>query len=499
MITYGAYQDKTGRQGKAAHNSEATNQDGIFAHIGDRFEVRPGPAGGQLSVSVGSGKAKFDGTWTLNNEALSLPLPPADPALPRIDTVVLEVGRGLFGVKNRILAVPGLPGQTPVPAGTEAGRRKRRYPLAEIRVAPGADRIAEGDIRNLAGTARCPFTTDLRFRSSNQCTDHRNDPALVRELLEVGWSYYRVRGSREAPTFLYNQSDPACFDRGFDPENPALRRNIDCSTYIGLLLRGIPYEKSPYKGLTGAGLPGPGMTAPNRAEYSWAMDPGAVKLSVNPDEAPKPLRTASQLAEWLEKQNLAIQLEPDLSNVEPGDIIFWAKTRATGEYLRPRRYRKISHIAVCCSKLPQPETVTASDKAGLKSLRLDGDRVLRNLITLIDGGALPASRKDHGGKGTGEYWMWLKNGVWTVTRAPDKGETPREPLALRDAAAFGFTAEPESGEASFTLEVFYWDPKYPFKHTMLEVSTTAPYVLNRTLEKSRPGSVVLVCRPRLVR
>ena len=73
------------------------------------------------------------------------------------------------------------------------------------------------------------------------------------------------------------------------------------------------------------------------------------------------------------------------------------------------------------------------------------------------------------------------------------------PAQLADPAAFGVRLErdPEAAACSFSLEVYYWNKKYPYKHTMMEVTTKSPYVLNNTLEKSRPGNLVLVCRPRL--
>lgn len=505
MVTYGVYQNDSQRRGKAAANSEATNHDGIFAHIGDRFQVTPDAGSSGLRVCIGTGKAKFDQTWTMNNEVFSVPLSPADPVLPRIDTVVLEVGRTLFGRKNRIFVLPGTPALSPEGAPLKTGSRCHQYPLAEIQINPGVRELSARDISNLTGTPRCPFTDDIRFQSTFKGTTHQNDPACVAELLALAKTYYDVRGTKAHPTFFYNQSDPACFDRGFNPANPSLRRNIDCSTYVNLLLRGIPFEKSPYQGLIAPeGSPeaaAPGTTRANSEEYPWVMDSTGVTLSVNPDERPRPIRTASQIAEWMEKQNLAIPLQPDLSNVEPGDIIFWAKTRPTGEFIRPRRYRKISHIAVCYAKLPQPDTVTTTDYAGVRKVQVQSDVALRRILAGIDRGDFLPSVKDHRGKGTGKYSFRYASGVWTVSREPDKDQEAKPPIAVKDLSEYGIGLEriPDAAECSFTAEVYYWERKYPFKHTMMEVTTKPPYVLNQTLEKSRPGNVVLVCRPRLYR
>lgn len=253
----------------------------------------------------------------------------------------------------------------------------------------------------------------------------RNNQTLVSECIGVARSYYLARyNDNQEPTFNYNVNGTV-LDTNYDV-NGENKNSIDCSTFIGLLLRGIPFKKSPYGKLftdngpllddndggneTGNhdeyddiynGNAWDPMNIVANKDYSWSINPMDYKLKKNINSSELyPVRTASQLAQWMYERGWAIPLDTTFTNLEPGDIIFWAK-RQGGEYIQPNRYKKISHVAICISKYDRPEN-----------------------------------------------------------------------------------------DSSFPSN-------YPWKHTMLEVTTKAPYVLNRTLEKCSPNDVVMICRPDL--
>lgn len=380
--------------------------------------------------------------------------------------------------------------------------------------------------------------------------DRQNDLLSVSEILKVAKSYYDARGTADNPLFIYNQTDPSCFDEGFssDPDSPT-KRNIDCSTFVGLLLRGIDFDISPYKNLT---LPnagddsetepddgddgsqkedsnpdGDGNAYPKRDsdtdanpyEYPWAVDPYVYKIRKTPDSDPTPLRTASQLGEWMARHGMAIPALSSFENVRPGDIIFWAKTLKDENgntmydedgnplYKQPDRYLHISHVAMCYSVKPQPEDVTTALRIGVEIESVNATTALSYLETHYDnenntysvykdGAAWKLSQRLDKDPDTGE-WTW--GTPVTLTKAStDEGGTALTDGKFRLVEIGVILSETGDGDHSFRLVQYYWERgKYPLKHTMMEVTSYAPYVLNRTLEKISPDEVALVCRPDL--
>lgn len=185
----------------------------------------------------------------------------------------------------------------------------------------------------------------------------KNDPAKVRELLEVAKTYYDARLHKGEPIFSYGHTT------ALDDDFFALkvRNQIDCSSYIGLVLRGVHFKDSPYAhlaGLTENKLMGKELIRDIQSKirvnnkYVWAFDPYNLKYRVKVADPTKyPVRTASQLGEMYVQMGRSLDFKPDFSDVEPGDIIFYAK-KTKGTFRQPNRYKKISHISVVMSKQP---------------------------------------------------------------------------------------------------------------------------------------------------
>lgn len=271
---------------------------------------------------------------------------------------------------------------------------------------------------------------ELFIKESGTITIKKNNPIAVAEMINVAKSYYNVRYKEdgETPRFIYDANRTPTSDN-FDVTDPVYGGAIDCSTYVSLVLRGIQVWNSPYKSLIDnitdddSSLNGsdddntkteenpneddtnvwdPSSIDKNNIDFTWAINPAEWKnqISIDSDEV-FPVRRASQMAQWMYERGQCLPLDETFSNLEPGDLIFWAKEDSNGDYIRPSRWNHISHVAICIGKTDAPT------------------------------------------------------------------DDPKFPS------------------------------KYPYKHTMLEVTTKAPYVLNRTLEKCSPSSVVMICRPDL--
>lgn len=159
-ITYGFYNsvggDRVYDAVQVSSMFDGVISDGVFELVGDALETTDGAG---MNVIVGTGKAWFDHTWTLNDAALNLVISPADVILPRLDYVVLEVNASNAVRANSIKVLTGTPATVPVVPTLTNTSEIHQYPLAIISVAAGVTEITAGDVENLVGTAFCPFVT----------------------------------------------------------------------------------------------------------------------------------------------------------------------------------------------------------------------------------------------------------------------------------------------------------------------------------------------------
>lgn len=132
---------------------------------------------------------------------------------------------------------------------------------------------------------------------------------------------------------------------------------IDCSGFANLVLRGIDYDRSPYKGATGT---------PNKAfnetdiinlvktsPYVWAdeyldkqVDPEFKDIGIPNCRS---IRTAAQLAEYYYEKGFTLyEFETSPTSIptglRPGDLVFWSK--ASGSDGQKSRFKAITHVGV---------------------------------------------------------------------------------------------------------------------------------------------------------
>lgn len=132
--------------------------DGVYETQGDKFRVL---AGTGMTVTVGTGRAWFHHTWSLNDSLLPLTIDDSDLVLPRIDAVALEIDHSNAVRKNTIKIVKGLPAETPQKPEMADEETLHQYPLAYVTIAAGATSITQASIENAVGTSECPFVTGI--------------------------------------------------------------------------------------------------------------------------------------------------------------------------------------------------------------------------------------------------------------------------------------------------------------------------------------------------
>lgn len=176
----------------------------------------------------------------------------------------------------------------------------------------------------------------------------RNNTALVNQLIDVANSYYQNGADLE-----YNQG----FNSILDTDQAT--RKIDCSSFVGLLLRGLAYNDTAYGNI---GLVGTDpMDWKASPKYNWSRNPQYYQniiggtgssMPVEYYQTPQPIRTASQLGEWMVSMGWQVPLDDKLSNMEVGDVLFYAKRDSEDptQWKQPDRFMRICHVGVCIDK-----------------------------------------------------------------------------------------------------------------------------------------------------
>ena len=319
--------------------------------------------------------------------------------------------------------------------------------------------------------------------------NRRSSVEFAEQIANVAKSYYRNRRGKDASgndvfCFQYAQNEN-WLTEGFDGST---MKGIDCSSFIGLVLRGIPFEKSPYllsrslaarvnptgsdidpedpsgddSGSDGTGTGDYKGKEANKVDYAWAINPydytypldviGENTVSVN---NMTPVRRASQIGNWMHDSGWDIYWDRTFAQVEIGDIVFWAKHNSDGSWRRPNRFMRISHIAIVTSKsfvddYDSTFTYTLGNYAFITNKQLDD-----------------AFGEDR------DY----KEGLYRCI------------------------VDSSTGSVENRIDNFEYIGLHRYRHGMTEATGSegvpSNTILNRTLERTNPSEVCLICRPDL--
>ena len=161
-VTYGFYNAKDhDRQYDAVQLSSIFDgliNDGIYATIGDAFVIT---AGSNMSVTVGTGRAWFNHTWTYNDAKLILTIPNSEVLMDRYDAVVLETNDADDVRANSIKVISGVAESSPKKPDLTNDTHTHQYPLAYIKVPANSTSVSQANIENCIGTSACPFVTGI--------------------------------------------------------------------------------------------------------------------------------------------------------------------------------------------------------------------------------------------------------------------------------------------------------------------------------------------------
>ena len=199
-------------------------------------------------------------------------------------------------------------------------------------------------IRGSSGTSEpiqaAHFATKIqqlkRYRWADSAPTYCEPRAL--EAVDVAKSYWIARASGRK--FVY--SGGVTFLDGALLNNASGQGLIDCSTYIHLVMRGIPYHKSPYTNTAANATYNASALATNTA-YAWADD--HIRQSATLGGM---VRYAADLAAYYWAAGRAFT---DASLRKPGDLIFHSTHQNN-------RFMSMSHVSIVSDNIDQYYNVT---------------------------------------------------------------------------------------------------------------------------------------------
>ncbi len=199
-------------------------------------------------------------------------------------------------------------------------------------------------IRGSSGTSEpiqaAQFATKIqqlrRYRWADSAPTYCEPRAL--EAVDVAKSYWIARASGRK--FVY--SGGATFLDGAPLNNASGQGLIDCSTYIHLVMRGIPYQKSPYVN-TNANATYHASDLVTNTAYTWADD--HIRSSITLGGM---VRYAADLAAYYWAAGRAFT---DASLRKPGDLIFHSTKQNS-------RFLSISHVSMVSDDIDRFYNVT---------------------------------------------------------------------------------------------------------------------------------------------
>lgn len=122
--------------------------DGVFRTYGEGMVVN---SVGGMVVTVGTGRAWFNHTWTVVTADERLTLAASSPSMSRIDSVVLRIDKSVSVRANRIYIKQGQASGSPSRPSLEQSTTVHEYRLADITINGGATAISQSNITNQIG------------------------------------------------------------------------------------------------------------------------------------------------------------------------------------------------------------------------------------------------------------------------------------------------------------------------------------------------------------
>ncbi len=147
---------------------------------------------------------------------------------------------------------------------------------------------------------------------------HHNTDGLINKMFEVCNTY-----TNKFDSLVYGNSFTA-----YDPNcNPVSgKHEVDCSSFINLLIRGVTFENSRYNG-----------NSTNIVDSKFFNEFDGYEN-----------RVSNKIAQWLELNGYTFTPAADFSNLEAGDLLFfkWDNMDGIGDEFHDTAYKNIDHVCM---------------------------------------------------------------------------------------------------------------------------------------------------------
>ena len=210
---------------------------------------------------------------------------------------------------------------------------------------PDNSTISDADLDILT---RVCVTRDLN-QIIPQITTKKGNPVYIGEISALARDWYSHRND------IVGGSKAMVYGSNSILSTSSYTREIDGSTFVGMLLRGYSFLQTPYA--TGQGA-SPNSWTGNTA-YNWAFNPFDYTNYSRADSLSRTkVRYASQMAEMMIERGQTVPIDKYYANIEPGDVLFFARhDSTTNDWYEPLSLKHISHVAICIAK----EKATSAD------------------------------------------------------------------------------------------------------------------------------------------
>jgi hypothetical protein len=212
------------------------------------------------------------------------------------------------------------------------------------------------------GYGRCYRGTVTKQSFGGSYAEYTNKTTYTTDIKTVMKTYYDNRS-----VFVYNTRTPYSFKNPNSTTNiPKWQTNgkyhIDCSTFVQLATRGIPYQESIYYD---------SKLSPyilGKYAYGFVMD-----NTISDND-----RFASDQARYCIEEgwqlDISVTDQTQWKNLQTGDLVFWAKRVAEGSDEVAERYMQVGHVAII-------NTVSADGKVTTMEVSTPTNTVLNRSLS----------------------------------------------------------------------------------------------------------------------
>ena len=158
------------------------------------------------------------------------------------------------------------------------------------------------------------FLDALNVRLSPE--HHHNSDGLINEFFKICKTY-----TDNFDKLVYGNNETA-YSLTCNPVDG--KYEIDCSSFINLLIHGVTFENSRYNGHE---------TNIENGKFFTDID-GIV------------YRSSNDIAEYLYNNGYTFTAKPDFSNLEPGDLLFFSWENMAGDEFHENAFMKIDHVCM---------------------------------------------------------------------------------------------------------------------------------------------------------